>query len=95
MNSTDGQSSVATATIVMAEKQKPLGICDHCGDPIPAGDWYTTKHRPRLYCSVDCRNAANARAGGPKIAQKNRERMARGEWRNPHHLNPLPQIVID
>ena len=73
----------------MAKKQKPLGICDLCGGEIPPhlGE-YTSKGQPRLYCSRDCRNTANSRAGSPERARKARQRVARGEWQNPAKLNP-------
>lgn len=68
----------------MTEKTAPLGICDLCGEPFPAGvSLYTNKGRPRRYCSIDCRNAANARTGAPIIRERNLERMRRGEWQNP------------
>jgi hypothetical protein len=71
----------------MADKVQPIGVCDNCLGPIPEGQWY---HRrgPRLYCGVDCRNAGNSRAGAKVRQRKARERVARGEWQNPHHLNP-------
>lgn len=71
----------------MQEKHAPIGICDLCGSQMPRDRWY---HRrgPRLYCSIDCRNTANSRAGAPVRGQRQRERVASGEWENPAHLNP-------
>lgn len=70
----------------MAEKKSPIGICDLCGDPI--ADPYTTKGKPRLYCSAQCRNTANSRAGARERSRKAKQRVATGAWQNPHHLNP-------
>ena len=67
-------------------KRQPLGICDHCLGPIPPRQWYTSRGRPRLYCSVECRNTANSRAGAPIRSGKLLERIARGEWQNPAEL---------
>lgn len=72
----------------MAEKKKPIGICDHCGKEMPEALHYTTKGMPRLYCSRECRNTANSRAGAHIRSKKGKERVRRGEWKNPHHLNP-------
>lgn len=72
----------------MPDKRAPIGICDQCGGAIPAAEHYTSKGRPRLYCSRDCRNTANSRAGAPVRARKARQRVARGEWRNPAKLHP-------
>lgn len=67
----------------MPEKKAPLGICDHCGGEIPEARHYTTKGTPRLYCSRDCRNTANSRAGAHILSRKGKERVRRGEWQNP------------
>ena len=72
----------------MATKQKPMGICDHCEGAIPPGDWYTSHGKPRLYCSIDCRNTANSRNGTPARTAKLRQAVAEGHWQNPHHLHP-------
>lgn len=72
----------------MAEKRLPLGVCDHCEGEIPAQDWYTSHGQPRRYCSIDCRNTANSRAGSPARAAKLRQAVAEGRWQNPHHLHP-------
>lgn len=71
----------------MTDKGQPVGICDYCLGPIPPGEWYT-RRGPRLYCSIDCRNTANARAGAAIISRKNKERIAAGTWRNPAELRP-------
>lgn len=67
----------------MSDKQKPLGICDLCGERFPAGVSLYTRRGPRRYCSVECRNTANSRVGAPVRARKARERVASGEWFNP------------
>ncbi len=72
----------------MAEKRLPLGICDHCVGEIPVQDWYTSHGQPRRYCSIDCRNTANSRAGNPLRTAKLRQAVAEGRWRNPHQLRP-------
>lgn len=69
-------------------KQQELGICDNCLSEIPRDEWYTSKGKPRLYCGRDCRNTGNSRAGAPIRSAKAKRRVARGEWQNPHHLNP-------
>jgi hypothetical protein len=71
----------------MAEKLQAVGVCDHCLGPIPPKEWYT-RRGPRLYCSLECRQTANSRAGNPIRVEKIRERMKRGEWRNPSHIRP-------
>lgn len=75
----------------MPEKQRPVGICDLCGGPIPPGQWYT-KRGPRLHCSLDCRNTANSRAGAPIRADKARQRVERGEWVSPRALMTPEEI---
>jgi len=70
------------------DKTAPLGICDHCGDSIPRARWYTSKHKPRLYCGRECRNTANSRAGADERSRKAKLRVEAGEWQNPHLLNP-------
>ncbi len=73
----------------MRNKQQPIGICDLCLTPIPHERWYTSKGAPRRYCpDTDCRNTANSRAGAPIRAEKQREHVRRGEWKNPAKLNP-------
>ena len=72
----------------MPTKKHPLGVCDLCNGPISPGDWYTSKRRPRLYCSIDCRNTANSRNGNPERVRKLRIAVAAGAWQNPAHLRP-------
>lgn len=72
----------------MATKRQPIGICDHCKGEIPPGDWYTAHGKPRLYCSIDCRNTANSRNGNPVRTAKLRQAVADGRWQNPAHLRP-------
>lgn len=69
-------------------KLLPDGVCDHCGQPFPPGLGWYTRRGPRRYCSIDCRNTANARAGGPIVSVKNKQRMAEGRWQNPAKLHP-------
>lgn len=69
-------------------KEQTLGICDNCLGEIPHDEWYTSKGKPRQYCGRDCRNTGNSRAGAPIRSAKAKRRVARGEWQNPHHLNP-------
>jgi DNA-binding transcriptional regulator YiaG len=75
----------------VAEKTATIGICDFCGGPIPAHLWYT-RRGPRLHCSLDCRNAANSRAGAPIRSEKAKERVERGEWVNPRSTMTPEQI---
>ncbi len=72
----------------MAEKRLPIGICDHCEGEIPVVDWYTSHGKPRRYCSINCRNTANSRAGNPVRTAKLRQAVAEGRWQNPHQLHP-------
>lgn len=71
----------------MPAKTQPLGICDHCLGPIPPGQW-RTRRGPRLYCSIDCRNTANSRAGAEERGRKARARVQAGAWQNPAKLHP-------
>lgn len=63
-------------------------LCELCGGDVNQHGlgYYTSKGKKRRFCSLECRNTANSRAGAPIRAQKARERVARGEWKNP---NPL------
>ncbi len=72
----------------MAEKRLPIGICDHCEGKIPVQNWYTAHGQPRRYCSIDCRNTANSRAGNAVRTAKLRQAVAEGRWQNPHQLHP-------
>jgi hypothetical protein len=67
----------------MSEKQSPLGICDLCHGAIPRDEWYTSKGKPRQYCSLDCRNTANSRVGAPIRSEKAQRRVRLGLWQNP------------
>jgi hypothetical protein len=60
-------------------KVQPLGICDLCGNAMPTH----THHGVRIYCSIDCRNTANSRAGSPVRSAKAKKRVALGQWKNP------------
>ena len=71
----------------MPAKTQPPGVCDHCFGPIPPNQWYT-RRGPRLYCSVDCRNTANSRAGAAERGRKAKDRVQSGTWQNPAQLNP-------
>ena len=74
---------------MLAEKVQPIGVCDLCLQPIPAdiGAW-TSKGRPRLHCSRECRNTANSRTGAPLRAVAMQAHVQSGEWQNPHLLHP-------
>src|SRR6266540_5892006 len=67
----------------MADKQKPIGVCDHCEGPIPRGEWYTCKGTPRLHCSFECKQTANSRKGNSTRVSKLVKRVAAGLWKNP------------
>ncbi len=67
----------------MADKVKPIGICDLCGEQIPRGEWYTTKGQPRLHCSLECKQTANSRNGNPIRIAKLIKRIKAGLWKNP------------
>jgi hypothetical protein len=68
----------------MGNKIAPIGICDLCGEAFPVGVApYTSKGRPRRYCSRRCQNTANSRAGAAIRSDKMRERVQSGEWQNP------------
>lgn len=67
-------------------KTAPLGVCDLCGLFLP--DPYTSKGTPRRYCSRECRNTANSRAGSAERSRKAKARVAAGEWQNPMRLRP-------
>lgn len=43
-----------------------------------------------MYCSRQCRNTANSRAGAPIRSRKAKERVHRGDWINPLTLEPVP-----
>jgi hypothetical protein len=70
------------------DKIQPLGVCDRCLAVIPKERWYTSKGKPRRYCSVDCRNAGNSHEGEAIRYRKLVERIERGEWENPAKLKP-------
>lgn len=70
----------------MLTKTAPLGICDLCGNATPTP--YTSKGKPRRYCSVDCRNTGNSREGNPERIRKQNKRIERGEWVNPASIRP-------
>jgi len=75
-----------------AGKLAPLGICDLCWQPIPPSlGPFTSKGRPRRYCSIACRVTANSRLGAPLRSLKAAQRAAAGLWRNP--LGETPEEV--
>ena len=49
---------------------------------------YTTRGTPRLHCSVECRNRANAKKSAPAQRQRQLRRVHAGMWLNP---NPVTQ----
>ena len=71
----------------MPDKIQPIGTCDHCLGPIPPGQW-RTRRGPRLYCSLECRNTANSRAGAEERGRKAKQRVHAGTWQNPAKLRP-------
>lgn len=77
--------------MMMADKIQPIGVCDHCLGPIDPRQWYTSKRKPRLYCSITCKNTAISRAYAAPV---NRERMLAqirdGSWVNPQVAPPSP-----
>jgi len=68
------------------EKVAPVGTCDYCRKGIPVGEWWTSKGRPRLHCSLECRQAANSRKMENR-AEWMRERIESGDWVNPATIN--------
>lgn len=76
----------------MTEKTLPLGICDNCGESFPPQLSLYTKHGPRRYCSIECRNTGNSRAGAPIRAARQRERVASGEWQSPYTYMTAEEI---
>ena len=71
----------------VSEKVEPVGVCDHCKGAIHPDQWYT-RRGARRYCSVDCRNTANSRAGNPERTRKLRLAVKAGVWKNPAKLHP-------
>lgn len=69
----------------MLAKVQPIGVCDLCGGPIPHDMWYTREHKPRLHCSLLCRNTANGRIKAKQRGQALRDRYHAGTW-TPHIL---------
>lgn len=85
-----------TTAKIKTLKTQPLGTCDHCHGPIPRDEWYTSKGKPRLYCSLDCRNTANSRAGAPIRSAKSKRRVRMGLWKNPLSLElPVARVRGD
>lgn len=76
----------------MSSKIAPLGVCDHCGNPIPRDEWYTSKGQPRRFCSLECKQTANSRAGNPERVRKLNQRIKSGTWRNPRSVMTPDQI---
>lgn len=62
-----------------------MGICDLCSSQMPT---HTVKGKIRRYCSRECRNTANSRAGAASRTRKLHERIAAGSWVNPAMLRP-------
>ena len=65
-----------------------LGRC-HLSVSSNGSNWVK---RPRRYCSVECRNAGNSRAGAHIRAEKMQARVVAGEWRHPHEYMTPEQI---
>ena len=69
-------------------KLEPPGICDLCKNRI-RDNLYTNKGTLRRYCSRQCRNTANSRAGADIKSDKAKERVRLGTWVNPgDYLSP-------
>lgn len=67
------------------EKRLPVGICDYCEEPFPSGvPQYTTRGAPRLRCSVECRNRANAKKSVPAQRQRQLRRVHASTWVDPN-----------
>jgi ribosomal protein L29 len=75
-------------------KIKPAGICDFCGGEIKLS-WRTTKNQLRQYCSIECRNTANAQAGNPARIEKVKQNVKNGKWKNPAAGITHEQIVAN
>ena len=71
----------------MSEKIEPVGMCDLCKGAIHPDQWHT-RRGPRRYCSINCRNTANSRAGNPERTRKLRLAVKVGTWKNPAKLRP-------
>lgn len=65
-----------------------IGVCDHCGGAIAPSQWYTNKGKVRRYCSLECRNTANSRAGAWIRREKTLQRIKTGQWKNPFAVRP-------
>ena len=73
----------------MPELKKTIGICEFCGGAIPREKWYTTKGKPRRFCSVVCKNTFLSRNhAAPVNSKRMRAQVADGTWKNPALLNP-------
>jgi ribosome-binding protein aMBF1 (putative translation factor) len=59
--------------------------CELCGGDVDAHGlgYYTTKGKPRRFCSDWCRATRNSRVGAPIRAHKARQRVKAGTWQNP------------
>ena len=59
--------------------------CELCGDDVDDHGLghYTVDGKRRRFCSVECRQLHNARAGAPLRAIKMRQRVHSGLWTNP------------
>ncbi len=63
----------------------PWPACELCGEDVNQhglGYW-TTKGRPRRFCSLECRQSNNSREGTPIRTALTRERIKAGTWENP------------
>ena len=63
--------------------------CELCGEDVDAHGmgYYTTKGKPRRFCSDWCKATRNNRVGAPIRSPKARRRVKAGTWQNPaeHH----------
>jgi ribosome-binding protein aMBF1 (putative translation factor) len=60
-------------------------LCELCGEDVDQHGlgYYTSKGKPRRFCSILCRNTANSREGAPIRAAIQQQRVKAGLWQNP------------
>jgi len=63
----------------------PWPVCEFCGGDLDAHGlgYYTTKGKPRRFCSTWCRATHNSRVGAPIRSAKAKQRVRAGTWENP------------
>lgn len=80
--------------VTLSSTKRTWPYCELCGRPVDAGGLgrYTSKGKRRRFCSRDCRNTANSRAGAPIRSEKALGRVASGEWQNPAEVMTRDQL---